>query len=89
MDDVLRRLGRVEASVAATREDVRTIRALLPHLATRADINGTGGDTNSVHAEMNLLRADINGMEARLIRWFVGTAIATTSAAFAVAKFVH
>ena len=88
MDDVLRRLGVVEALVSETREDVSAIKATLPHLATKADINATGAEINLVRADMNLLRADINALETRIIRWIVGTTIATASVAFTIAKFV-
>jgi hypothetical protein len=75
MDDVLRRLGVVEGLVAQTREDVSAMKATLPHLATKADVKE--------------LKADISAMEARSIRWFVGTSIAVASVAFAAAKFVN
>jgi hypothetical protein len=82
MDDVLRRLGVVEALVAETREDVSAIKATLPHLATKADVAGT-------KADINALRSDMNAMETRIIRWIVGTTIAAASMAFAIGKFVH
>jgi hypothetical protein len=75
MDDVLRRLGVVESLVAETREDVSAIKATLPHLATKAEINA--------------LRSDMSAMETRMIRWIVGTTIAVASMAFAIAKVVH
>ena len=68
MDDVLRRLGVVESLVSETRVDVSAIKASLPHLATKAEINA---------------------LETRIIRWFVGTTIAAVSAAFMIAKFVN
>jgi hypothetical protein len=78
VDDVLRRLGAVEALVTETRVDVGAIKATLPHLATKA--------------ELREVRSDISAMETRMIRWIVGTAIASisvaVSVAFAVAKFV-
>lgn len=39
MDDILRRLGAVEATVGDLRTDVGAIKAVMPHLATRADIS--------------------------------------------------
>ena len=39
MDDVLRRLGIVESSVADTREDVSAIKSAFAHLATKADVS--------------------------------------------------
>ena len=74
MDDVLRRLGVVESLLSETRVDVSAIKATLPHLATKAEIN--------------VVRADISEMETRIIRWIVGTTLAAASLAFAIAKFV-
>jgi hypothetical protein len=39
VDDILRRLGVVETMVGETRVDVSAIKATVPHLATKADIN--------------------------------------------------
>lgn len=75
MDDVLRRLGVVESLLSETREDVSAIKATLPHLATKADI----------HA----VRSDMSALEARIIRWIVGTTLAAASLAFTIAKFVN
>jgi hypothetical protein len=35
------------------------------------------------------VRAEIHASEARLIRWIVGTTLASASLAFTIAKFVH
>jgi hypothetical protein len=86
MDDVLRRLGVVESLVAETRVDVSAIKATLPHLATKADVVATKADINEV-------RSEINALETRIIRWIVGTTIASVSVAasvaFTIAKFVN
>jgi len=39
MDDVLKRLGAVESTVSEIRTQVSAIAAILPHLATKADVN--------------------------------------------------
>ncbi|HEY1892719.1 MAG TPA: hypothetical protein VGG63_20160 [Steroidobacteraceae bacterium] len=39
MDDVLRRLGSVETDISAIKEDLAGIKAVIPHLATRADVS--------------------------------------------------
>ena len=39
MDDVLRRLGVVEAVVGELRSDVSAMKATIPHLATKADLS--------------------------------------------------
>lgn len=75
MDDVLRRLGNVESQLKVLNTEVSAIKATLPHLATKAEI----------HA----VRADINALEAKMIRWIVGTTIAMASVAFTIAKFVN
>lgn len=75
MDDVLRRLDVVESLVTATRENVSAIEAILPHLATKADVSD--------------LRSDMNSMETRIIRWFIGTTFAAMAAAFTIAKFIN
>ena len=100
VDDILKRLGLLETSVAE-------IRAVVPHLATKADLNAlktelkdeihcARGETQSVRTEVqvvrgeiNLLRADMNSMETRMIKWMIGTAISTAALAFSAAKFVH
>ena len=74
MDDVLKRLGVVESLLGETREDVSAIKATLPHLATKADVNE--------------VKSLINANETRVIRWIVGTTIAAASVAFTIAKFV-
>jgi hypothetical protein len=139
MDDVLKRLGAVEISLSDVREKVSAILAVIPHLATKADINdvrtaiegtksgiadtrteiqGVRVETQGVRAEIQSVRVetegvrtevqgvraetlgkiesvrtDMNAMEARIIRWMIGTAIASVTVASAVASviahFVH
>ena len=74
MHDVLKRLGMVEAAVADVGAQVRAIAAVLPHLATKADVLAT--------------KADMHLMEVSLIKWLIGTTIGTAALAFAIAKFV-
>lgn len=75
VNGALRRLDAVESLVGETREDVSAIEARLPYLATKEEVVAT--------------KADINALETRIIRWIVGTAIASVSVAFTIAKFVH
>jgi hypothetical protein len=39
VDDILRRLGAVESLATETRADVSAIKAVLPHLSTKADLS--------------------------------------------------
>ncbi len=79
-------LGIVETAVAE-------IRAVLPHLATRADLNALKTELkdgiHAARAETQSARADMHAMETRMIRWMIATAISTGALAFSVAKFVH
>ena len=74
VDDILKRLSAVESSVADIRAHVSGIAAILPHLATKADVS--------------VLRADIGSGETSIIKWTIGTMIACAALAFAIAKFV-
>jgi hypothetical protein len=75
MNGAVRRLDAVEPLVGETRKDVSAIEARLPYLATKEEVAAT--------------KAEINALETRIIRWIVGTAIASVSVAFTIAKFVH
>jgi hypothetical protein len=153
VEDVLKRLGAVEVSVNDTRELVSALAAVVPHLATKADVNALTGhvnglaavvphmatkaEVNALSGDVNALRgdltsalphlattadigalrgelksviphlatkaevsalrgelkADIHAMESALIKWIVGTAIASIAVgagiASVIAKFVH
>ena len=95
MDDVLRRLGVVENLLAETREALSAINAAIPHLATKAEVNDLKAHVCSITATLPHLasKADMNALETKIIRWIVGTAIASVSVAvsvaFTIAKFVH
>jgi hypothetical protein len=75
MDDILKRLGNVEAAVSDIKADVSGISATASHLATKA--------------ELTTLGAQVSAMESRLIHWFVGTAMALTALAYVIAKAVN
>jgi hypothetical protein len=98
MDDVLGRLGVVESLLADTREVVSAIKAALAHLATKAEVNELKADVSAIKAtlphlatkaDLNGVKSDINALETRVIRWIVGTMLASVSAAFTIAKFVN
>lgn len=78
MDDVLKRLGSVESNVADIRAKVSGIEATLPHLATKADLTTGIGSLQTLIAKTEL----------SIIKWVVVTAIALTTLAFAIARYV-
>ena len=74
MDDILTRVGNLEATLTDVRSDVASLKATVQHLATKAEVGE--------------LKALISSVEASVIRWVVGTAIGTAAVAFAAAKLV-
>lgn len=78
VDDILKRLGALEVSVNDIRAQVSALTAVVPHLATKAEVNALRGE----------LRADMHSMESSLIKWIVGTAIASVAVASAIASVV-
>jgi hypothetical protein len=75
VDDILKRLGNVETHVSELRSQVSAILAIIPHLATKADV-----------AEV---KADVAAVETVIIKWIVATMLTSAALAFAIAKFVH
>jgi hypothetical protein len=57
MDDILKRLGAVESTVSEIRSQVSGISAILPHLATKADVT-------AVRVEVSELRTEVGGIAA-------------------------
>ena len=86
MEDILRRLGAVETNVSELKSQVSAILAILPHLATKADVADVGTDVAQLKGEM---WAAISGLETRIIKWIVATLLTSTGLAFTIAKFVH
>ena len=85
VDDILKRLGVVETSVSDIRAQISGIVAVLPHLASKADLNSLKADLKE---EIHSVRADMNSMETSIIKWMIGTTITTGALAFSIAKFV-
>lgn len=104
MDDLLKRIGALESGVSDIRAQLRAVIAVLPHLATKADltreIGAPRGEVGAVHGEVGALRGEVgtlrgemHSMESTLIKWIVGTTIASVAAASgiatAIARFAH
>ena len=82
MEDILRRLGNVETHVSELRSQVSAILAIIPHLATKADVA-------DVRTAVGQLEADIAAAETAIIKWIVATVLTSAALAFTIAKFVH
>ena len=84
MDDILKRLGNVEASVAEVKIQVGAILAFVPHLATAASVSAISAVIPHLAT-----KADVLSMETTIIKWIIATVLTSVGVAFAIAKFVH
>jgi hypothetical protein len=93
VEDTLNRLGSVEANVFELKSQVSGILAILPHLATKADVADVRTDVANVRTDVAQLKGDmaanISGLEARMIKWIVATLLTSAGLAFTIAKVVH
>ena len=104
VDDILKRLGNVEGHVSELRSQVSGIVAVLPHLATKADVadlrTDMKADVAGLRADMKAtvgdlktaianVKGDLATMETAIIKWIIGTVLTATALAFTIAKFVH
>ena len=103
VDEFLRRLGNVETDVKelrtdvselkvgmeALRGDVKAILAVIPHLATKADLGQVKTEIAEVRGElatgMELVKANIASLESKMTKWMIGLILAVVGAA----KFLH
>jgi hypothetical protein len=82
VEDILKRLGNVETHVSELRSQVSAILAIIPHLATKADVA-------DVRTAVGQVKADVAAVETAIVKWIVATVLASAALAFTIAKFVH
>ena len=82
MEDILKRLGNVETHVSELRSQASAIVAIIPHLATKADVA-------DVRAAVSQVKTDVAAVETAIVKWIVATVLASAGLAFTIAKFVH
>jgi hypothetical protein len=75
VEDILKRLGNLETSLHELKSQVSAILAVIPHLATKADLMD--------------VRASVAAVETAIIKWIIATTLATGALAFTIAKFAH
>jgi hypothetical protein len=100
MDEVLRRLGLVESALGELRGEIRHLATKADLEAVRADSSGletrlvkamAEGDAKlaaTIAAMDTRLSAAMASLEGRIIKWLVGTMIASVGTAAAVAKLL-
>jgi hypothetical protein len=101
VEDILKRLSNVETYVFELRSQVSAIAAVIPHLATKADIKdvhlATKADIKDAHlamkADIGEVKTDLAAMETKIIKWIIATVLSSSALvsalAFTIAKFVH
>ena len=82
MEDILRRLGAVELAVSDIKAQVASIASVLPHLATKADVN-------ALRAEISGVRSEVHARESSLLKWLIATLIASVALACTIAKLIR
>lgn len=82
MEDVLRRLGSVESAVSEIKAQVASIVSVMPLLATKADVS-------ALKADINAVRSEVHAREASLLKWLIGTCIASTALACTIARLLR
>jgi hypothetical protein len=86
MEDILKRLGAVESATSDIRAQVAGIASIIasvmPRLATKADVN-------ALKADINALRSEVHARESSLLKWLIGTLIASVALACTIAKLVR
>jgi hypothetical protein len=87
LDDILKRLGVVEQGLAELRTQVSAILALIPHLATKADVALI--PHLATKADVEAVRCELATMQATIIKWYVATSLTVAGLAFAAARFIH
>jgi hypothetical protein len=88
--------GEMKAELEKIRGDIREVSATLPHLATKEEIKSlhlaTKEEIKDLQGDIRefkgLFRAELNALETRQLRWFIGTVITCATLAFSIAKFV-
>ena len=80
VEDILKRLGNVETYVSEFKSQVGSILAIIPHLATKADVS---------EIPHLATKADVAALETAIIKWIIATMLASAALAFTIAKFVH
>jgi hypothetical protein len=79
VEDILKRLSNVETNASELKSQVSGIVAIVPHLATKADLMASVAD----------LGASVATVETAIIKWIIATTLATGGLVFTLAKFVH
>lgn len=80
--DIEERIDRLEAFAYEVRDRLTRIESRLESIAGQMA-------TFATKADLADLKVDLLNLEIRLVKWFVGTAIALATLAFAAGRFLH
>lgn len=89
-DGMEKRIEALEKAVPEIRERLARVETKLDsierHMVTKADLLE---ETSGLNQAIANFRTDIQSLETRLLKWFVGTAAALSAVAFGVARLIH
>ncbi len=102
VDEILKRLDKMESTALETREQVLTIVAIIPHMATKADVSRVNETVSGIAAiiphlatkadlrtEISVVQKDIKRSELSTVKWIIGIIVSVAGLAFTIGKFVH
>ena len=80
MNDISKQLGAIEKAIIEMRTKLDRVEAVLPHLATKAEL----ASLQTVLPHLTT-KAELEAMRTDLIKWIVGAALSSVAAATATA----
>ncbi len=84
------RIARIESDVAHIKGDISSIQLDLREL--RGEVKGANSSIADLKAGLaelkGELKAQISGLDSKIIRWIVGTVVISIGTAFSIARFV-
>ena len=84
VENLQQKFDAIWTAIASLREDMSAIKATLPHLATKAELQAMRSE---MHIEFQKLWVALGALETRMIRWFIGTTITLTALVYGLARY--
>lgn len=89
-DQMEKRIEAIEKSLPEIKERLARVETKIDsiekHMVTKANLLEETGGLNQA---IGNFRTDIQSLETRLLKWFVGTAATLSAVAFGVARLIH
>ncbi len=66
VEDILKRLGNLESLFIGIRAEIGEIKGMLPHFATKADVESVRTEVQSVRTEVQSVRTEVQSVRAEV-----------------------